>query len=419
VAQRLAVLTRGILGCSRVSISAIEGEPPVSRPVVIVGLTLEQERQWWREQLAQSPQQVGAGLMPEDRTRLLAGEALAIDLTRPPYLIPNAYDATAVLAAPMRTQGRLVGLLGLDFQDPGNRPHAFTAEEIQIAEAVARLGAVVLDHERLLREREAARAEALALTEANRRMDEFLGIAGHELRTPLTTVKANLQLAERRMRQAQEASSPGHMARDNESRSLDQAMRLLERATLAAERQERLVQDLLDVSRISSGQLEYRAEANDLATIVGDIIEEQRAAAPDRTIALERPNEPVPVMADADRLGQVVANYLTNALKYSMRTEPIVIRLSVANGRARAEVSDRGPGLTSAQQEGLFERFHRVPGIEQQSGSGVGLGLGLYISRTIIERHGGTLGVTSAPGEGSTFWFELPLTDGASQPTAD
>ncbi|MGH2487951.1 MAG: sensor histidine kinase, partial [Ktedonobacterales bacterium] len=206
---------------------------------------------------------------------------------------------------------------------------------------------------------------------------------------------------------------------DDERRSLDQALKLLERATLAAQRQERLVQDLLDVSRISSGQLEYRAEENDLATIMIDAVEEQRAAAPERTITLERPNDPVVVVADADRLGQVVANYLTNALKYSMRTEPVTVRLRVANGRARVEVSDHGPGLTPSQQKGLFERFHRVPGIEQQNGSGVGLGLGLYISRTIVERHGGALGVISAPGEGSTFWFELPLADGESHPTPD
>ncbi|MGH2487557.1 MAG: PAS domain-containing protein, partial [Ktedonobacterales bacterium] len=224
VAHRLAVLTRGILGCSRVSISAVEGEPPVSRAVVVVGFTPEQEAKWRREQQAQPPQEVGAGLTPEDRERLLAGESLTIDVTRPPYLIPNDYGVTAVLAAPMRAQGRLVGLLGLDFQSPGNQPHLFTAEEIQIAEAVARLGAVVLEHERLLRERAAARAEALALTEANRRMDEFLGIAGHELRTPLTTVKANLQLAERRMRNARE-TSPGRAERDDEGRSLDQALK--------------------------------------------------------------------------------------------------------------------------------------------------------------------------------------------------
>ena len=406
LARRLAELTRSILGCSRVAVSAVEDVNGrlLDRPVAIVGLTPDLERQWWTEQLALQPHDVGTGMLPEDRERLIAGEVFTADLTRPPYQIPNNYGVTAVLGAAMRTQGRMVGLLSLDFEGPANEPHVFTPEEVQIAEAVARLGAVVLERDRLLREREAARAEALAFAEANRRMDEFLGIAGHELRTPITTIKANLQLAERRARQllqpTADVGQKGSMA--------EQVLHLLERATQAAERQERLVQDLLDISRISAGRLEYRMAPQDLTALVRETVEEQRLSNPKRLIELTVAREPLRVVADADRISQVLTNYLTNALKYSPSEQPISVVVGQQGQFARVEVRDSGPGLSPEQQQRLFERFHRVEGIEVVSGSGIGLGLGLYISKTLVEQQGGAVGVESTPGAGSVFWFTMP-----------
>ena len=409
-ARRIAELARQVLGCSRVSISAVEGKDLRQYPVTIVGLSPELERQWWEEQRAHPAQPVGMGATPEDSQRLLAGEVVTFDLTRPPYLYPNPYGVTSVLAAPMRVGGRIVGMLSLDFQDTGDTPHVFTPEEIQVTEAIARLGAVVLERERLLREREVSHARTLALTEANRRMDEFLGIAGHELRTPLTTLKLNLQLADRRARAALKGD-PAHHATASQAEHvvLAHVLRLLERAETSVRRQERLVQDLLDVSRISAGKLEFRMSPHDLRDIVRDIVEEQRLSAPNRRIALTMPDAPMDVSADADRVGQVLTNYLTNALKYSHADRPVTVSARVRGLRARVEVRDEGPGLTAAQRRHLFERFHRVQGIDVVSGSGIGLGLGLYISKTIAQHHGGSVGVTSAPGKGSTFWFELPL----------
>ncbi len=426
LARRLAELTRVILGCSRVSISVVEGEPAVARPITVVGLSPEEERRWWGEQ--KDPQPVGAGLLPEDRERMLAGSVLTLDVTRPPYEIPNNYGVTAVLAAPMITQGRLVGLLALDFQEPGAGQHTFTAEEVHIAEAVARLGAVVLEHDRLLREREAAHAQVLALAEANRRMDDFLGIAGHELRTLLTTVKANLQLAERRARRILQVTSQEELQEPREPRTstekpaaskgrdpAEQLLHLLDLATLSVERQERLVQDLLDVSRISSGRLDYRMERYDVTALVALLIEEMRLGAPGRRIELKAPDDPLYVLADADRVGQVLTNYLTNALKYSASEKPVVVTVRREGNSARVEVRDQGPGLSAEQQRRLFERFYRVDGVEVVTGSGIGLGLGLYISKTIVEQHGGAVGVESARGKGSAFWFTLPLADGEEE----
>jgi signal transduction histidine kinase len=175
-------------------------------------------------------------------------------------------------------------------------------------------------------------------------------------------------------------------------------------------RLDRLVDDLLDVSRIQAGRLEMRRARCDLLAIVREASQDQGAAWPRRHIALELPHRAsLLIDADEDRIGQVVTNYLTNALKYSPNDQPVTLRVSARAGKARVEACDSGPGLTREQQAHLFERFYRAPGIIQQNGSGVGLGLGLYICKTIVERHDGEVGLRSAPGQGSAFWFTLPL----------
>jgi signal transduction histidine kinase len=118
---------------------------------------------------------------------------------------------------------------------------------------------------------------------------------------------------------------------------------------------------------------------------------------------------PLMLLADADRIGQVITNFLTNALKYSPEDQPVAVQVRTHGATVRVEVRDHGPGIAAEYHARLWERFFRVPGINHQSGSGLGLGLGLHICQTIIERHHGTVGVTSAPGKGSAFWFTLPL----------
>ena len=410
ITQRLAELTRNVLGCSRVAITALEGEELVLRQVAVVGLTPEQEREWREDRMRHPEQRADASMSAEMIARLYAGETLVIDRTKPPYNTqPNPYGTTTALVAPMLMHGRMVGLLVVEYLERGpdgrNMPHHFTREETQLTDAIARLGAVVLERERLLREREAARAHTLALEEANRRMDEFIGIAGHELRTPLTSVKANIQLAERRAR-----SLLGTFGDDSAtSQPLARLVHLLTNATTGVERQERLVRDLLDISRISSGKLNYRMAPCDLNALTRETIQELLLTAPDRVITLDLPAGPVMALADADRVRQVLTNYVNNALRYTPADRPIAVTVSGDETLARIEVTDQGPGLTPEQQRGLFERFHRVEGIEPMSGLGAGLGLGLYISRMIVERHGGAVGVRSTPEQGATFWFTVPL----------
>ncbi len=419
IAQRLAMLTCGVLGCKRVGITSVDPESDRLRAVAVVGLTPEQETRWWEEQRAMEAAgaRLSDGADPGELARFRGGEVFVLDMSQPPLSeLPNPYGVTTQLIAPMRAGDRLVGMLSLDYGGP---PHVFTEEERAVAYAVAQLGAAVLERERLLHERAEAHAQALALTEANRRMDEFLSIASHELRTPLTTIKANVQIAERRLARLRDTGVTGWSSGADDAsqeRSLDQALeplaRLLGSAVSASERQERLVQDLLDVSRIAAGKLDFRMEEIDLALLVREVVAEQRLTARGRSISVTAPRKPVRIYADADRIRQALTNYITNALKYSLPDMPVSVALRRMGDRRtselRVEVQDAGPGLTAEQQRHLFERFYRAPGIDVQSGSGVGLGLGLYIARTIVEQHSGRVGVESVIGQGSTFWFTLP-----------
>lgn len=253
------------------------------------------------------------------------------------------------------------------------------------------------------------RQNELALIEANRRMDEFMGIASHELKTPLTTIKGYVQLVSRRLKQ----SSRTGTIQDNEQYAiLESASELLTRTDRQVERLGRLINELLDVSRIQANKLDFHPERCDLVPIVRDAVHDQllESEAMTRTLLLDiAPTESVPIMADADRIGQVIANFLSNALKYSAEEQPVTVSLHIEGQTARLLVRDEGLGLKPEDQQQIWERFYRVEGIEVQSGSGIGLGLGLYICRTIIECHGGQVGVESSPGQGSTFWFSLPL----------
>jgi signal transduction histidine kinase len=238
-------------------------------------------------------------------------------------------------------------------------------------------------------------------------MDEFLGIVSHELRTPLTTIKGNIQLSQLRLRSIlRELSADEEVLRG----MLEETQTMLARAERQVNVQNRMVSDLLDISRLEADKLELRLAPCDLATIVRETVEDQRSVTPTRTIHLELADgEIAPIMADAERIGQVLSNYLTNALKYSPADRPVEVQLQKEDGTVRVLVRDSGPGLTPAEQEQIWEPFYQVQGIKRQQGSSVGLGLGLYICRAIVEQHQGEAGVESTKGQGSTFWFTLPL----------
>jgi PAS domain S-box-containing protein len=401
ITQRLAELTQKVLGCQYVGMAAVEPETDTLTPIAVVGLSPEHEQQWWTnwDATLSLKQQFPPPLV----AALHAGKPILLDNTQLPLPFwQKAAPEQMSMIVPMHVGETLVGMLRVDC---AGGPETFACADKQaLTTAVARLGALVLERERLLRERAKAQASALAFSEANARMDTFLGMAGHELKTPLTSIKLSMQLAERRVQQLSQHEP-------DIAKKLAPFLEQSLRADGHVERLERLINDLLDVSRIRAGKLELRLEPIDLAAIVREAVEEQYQATPARSLLIQFPSTlSIPVIADGDRISQVVTNYLTNALKYSPEERPVEVGIATEDHHARVWVRDQGPGLPLEEQEHIWERFHRVKGIEVQSGSGIGLGLGLHICQTIIERHQGSVGVKSAPGQGSIFWFTVPVT---------
>jgi signal transduction histidine kinase len=214
-----------------------------------------------------------------------------------------------------------------------------------------------------------------------------LAAAAHEIKNALGPLAMTLQLAER---QAQ-AGKPVATAD-------------LTFARAQVRRLSALVEDLLDQTRADLGKLAFRPQPTDLGGVVTDAVDTFRRGRP-ASIVVELPPEPVNASVDAGRIQQVIVNLLENATRYSPVGSDVTVRLrQPAPGRARIEVGDRGPGLLIEEQARIFERFVRGTAAEGTSG----LGLGLYLCRAIVEQHGGTIGVDSAPGAGATFWLDLP-----------
>ncbi len=289
---------------------------------------------------------------------------------------------------------------------------------------IVRQGITYLETVRLRREHAATRANEQALILLNRSKDEFLDVVSHEIRTPLASLWGYNHLLARRLR-AWQPPADGTVVPTDFARDVAQMGAMVAHSEESLQRLTQLVGDLTDDAHIRDGRLTLHLARCDLRAIVRAAVEAQRTLEPERVIQLHLPAEDQPLLveADAQRIGQVVTNYLTNALKYSKRDRPVDVHLGAAPGDAGGNavahvlVHDAGPGLSPAEQPRVWERFARIKGVAVQSGSGVSLGLGLHISRAIIEAHGGQVGVKSTLGQGSTFYFTLPLL--ASPPAAN
>src|SRR6266581_152771 len=231
------------------------------------------------------------------------------------------------------------------------------------------------------------------LIEANAAKDKLLKIISHELKTPLTSLKGMTQLLHRQSTKADSAEVVS-MGLEDMERSLH--------------RMEVLVNDLLDTSLIETNMFVLHRKRCDLVELCRHLLDEYTAGA-GPTLTFEMLGEPIEVEVDADRISQVLINLLSNARKYSPKGSPITVTLQQAGYEAMVSVRDMGVGIPVEVQPHIFEQFYRVPGVQVQTGPHTGLGLGLYISRKIVERHGGHIDVQSTPEQGSTFSVVLPL----------
>ena len=274
-------------------------------------------------------------------------------------------------AAPIRNeQGEVVGVV-LVFRDISERKR------------------MELERERLLAAAQAAQEEA---EQANRLKDEFLATASHELRTPLTAVVGWSRLLR-----------TGKLDAENSARALESIER---NATL----QTKLIDDLLDVSRIITGKLTLDRRPIEIAHVVSDAVNTVRPAADAKNIAIETSfdAEAGPVLGDANRLQQVVWNLLSNAVKFTPKNGRIEVALERVNSEVQVSVGDSGEGISNEFLPYVFDRFSQGDGKSTRSHSG--LGLGLAIVRQLVELHGGTVKAHSdGPGRGATFKLQLPV----------
>lgn len=231
------------------------------------------------------------------------------------------------------------------------------------------------------------------LIKANDTKDKFLSMASNELKTPLNGLKSMVQLLQRQIERPDMAEVVGIGLVDIE-RSIG--------------RMETLVEDLLDVSSLETNLFVLHRKRCDLVELCRHLMDEvTTGAGPIRTF--EAVDEPLEAEVDANRISQVLLNLLSNARKYSPKGSPITVSLQQVGFETIISVRDMGVGIPSEMHSQIFEQYYRVPGIEVQNGASEGLGLGLYISRKIVERHGGHIDVESSPGQGSVFSIVLPV----------
>jgi len=284
-----------------------------------------------------------------------------------------------LLAAPLTTpSGHTLGVVQVSDKAGGD----FSATDEAVLVQLCQIASVALENARLY----AAAQDAVHVR------DQFLSVAAHELKTPLTALLGYGQTLLRRV------------VRESSLGERDQ--RLLRQTTEQALRLNRLIDALLDVSRIETGRLSIERRPLDLSGLLQRMVEAVRPTLEQHTLALSGADAPVLIEGDELRLEQVVQNLISNAVKYSPDGGSIQIGLADAGAHVRLTVRDEGIGIPPAAISQLFQRFFRVAEADTRHISG--MGIGLYVVKEIVGLHGGTVAVESAEGRGSTFTISLP-----------
>jgi PAS domain S-box-containing protein len=264
--------------------------------------------------------------------------------------------------------GRMIGTLSV--YDPVVE-RDFTQRDIEGLQLLAHQVAIAIENARL-----------------NEMKDSFLSVVSHELKTPVTSIKGFTQMLQRRL----------------PPEALERAGRYLATINQQTDRLTGLINDLLDLSRIQTGRFRFVLEPMDFAALVRDVVEEMQLLAPENRIELDAPNT-IQARGNADRLRQVLVNLIDNAIQHGPQGSAIRVQVTCDAGVVTACVSDRGPGLPAEEVRHIFDPYYQV----QQGATppAKGLGLGLYISRQVVEQHGGRIWVE--PEHPTTFCFSVPI----------
>ncbi len=235
------------------------------------------------------------------------------------------------------------------------------------------------------------------MEQLNRLRDDFLSMTSHELRTPLTTILGNSEILKYNLQK--------HDAKDSKRLKDEQTLDILDKTIQQASRLNRLIGEMLDITRLHSEdfQLKYRENVN-IVKLMQQVAESQSQLSK-RIITLDTTQESILATTDEARLEQILNNLIGNAVKYSPQDTPIALRLDILDNKVIVAVADKGSGINEEEKKHIFERFYRA----NPKAKAEGLGLGLYITHELITRMGGNIWLESQPGQGSTFYFSLPL----------
>ncbi|MCM2357722.1 MAG: ATP-binding protein [Geobacteraceae bacterium] len=339
-----------------------------------------------------------------DARPVVVGDTREIDKTQLFAKLVKDLPVSAFIHAPMTYEGRVIGVLTayatrgpMHFTDEFVELFAALANQLAMAAVNAQLYAEVQAYSHAMEEKVARRTAELEkanarLLELDRLKSDFLSTVSHELRTPLTSIRSFSEILLR------------YDVEDVEKRR-----KFVGVIHNEAERLTRMINDLLDLSRIEAGRLELYPEAMELEPVFSKALGAVHPLFAEKGIKAESRVEAdlAPVYADADRLHQVLTNLLSNAVKFSPEGGAIRLSGRKQEGFALISVADQGPGIPADRLEQVFDRFHQVR--DPQKSHPLGSGLGLSISREIVEKLGGKIWVESELGAGAVFYFTIPL----------
>ncbi|HEX5449080.1 MAG TPA: ATP-binding protein [Gaiellaceae bacterium] len=308
-------------------------------------------------------------------------------------MVPPQYDEETWLVdeigircrvvAPLLIGARVIGMISVGRRDPG----AFEDHDVELMSLLGRLAASAVQN---IRAYESERRTVEELRRLSALRADFVSLVSHELRSPMAAVIGAARTLEQRWRELTPEQREAFLALIGD-----------ETTRLAA-----LIGDVLDTSRIDAGTFTYRFGEVDLVALVTDAVSTASVGQDEVPITVDAAFGVPRVRGDADRIRQVVANLIDNAVKYSAAGEPVDVRVGTTDHTVTVSVADRGPGIANEDQRLIFEKFGRVA----SGSSKPGTGLGLFIARSIAEAHGGTVEVSSSLGRGATFTLKLPLT---------
>jgi signal transduction histidine kinase len=289
-------------------------------------------------------------------------------------------EVRSYIVVPLLARGQAIGILACAVTESRRR---YTPADTALIEDLALRAAQAIDNARLYREAQ----------DAIRVRDQFLSVASHELKGPLTSLLGFAQVL-------QTCGGPAPLPNQRYQQSLDVI-------ATQAERLSRMIDLLLDATRIEAGRITLDRQIVDLGLLARQVVEEVQPTLDRHTVALHCVDEPVVVVGDELRLEQVLRNLIQNAIRYSPDGGPVTVRVERQGDRACVAVRDQGLGIPQEALPQLFRRFYRVQRVgARQIG---GLGIGLYLAKEIVSLHGGTVEVNSREHEGSTFTVSLPL----------